>query len=54
MKLIRRKTKVIKIGKVRIGGDHPVAIQSMTKTKTSDINRTVKQIRKLENAGCEI
>ncbi|MFH1413297.1 MAG: flavodoxin-dependent (E)-4-hydroxy-3-methylbut-2-enyl-diphosphate synthase [Candidatus Omnitrophota bacterium] len=51
---MRRKTKVIRIGRVRIGGNHPVAIQSMTKTKTSDINRTVKQIRKLENAGCEI
>ncbi|MBU1906188.1 MAG: flavodoxin-dependent (E)-4-hydroxy-3-methylbut-2-enyl-diphosphate synthase [Candidatus Omnitrophica bacterium] len=51
---MRRKTKVIRIGGVRIGGNHPLAIQSMTKTKTSDINRTNEEIRKLENAGCEI
>ncbi|MFH1354586.1 MAG: flavodoxin-dependent (E)-4-hydroxy-3-methylbut-2-enyl-diphosphate synthase [Candidatus Omnitrophota bacterium] len=51
---MRCKTKVVRIGKVKIGGNHPIAIQSMTKTKTSDIDRTVKQIRKLENAGCEI
>ncbi|MDD5595722.1 MAG: flavodoxin-dependent (E)-4-hydroxy-3-methylbut-2-enyl-diphosphate synthase [Candidatus Omnitrophica bacterium] len=54
MKLARRKTKVIKIGKVSIGGNHPIAIQSMAKTKTSDVQRTVAQIKELEKSGCEI
>lgn len=54
MTIIRRKAKVIKIGKVSIGGSNPIAIQSMTKTKTCDIEKTVRQIRELENAGCEI
>ncbi|MFA5145428.1 MAG: flavodoxin-dependent (E)-4-hydroxy-3-methylbut-2-enyl-diphosphate synthase [Candidatus Omnitrophota bacterium] len=50
----RRRAKTIRIGNCLIGGDNPVAIQSMTKTKTSDIQRTVRQIRELEAAGCEI
>lgn len=50
----RRKAKTIRIGRVNIGGSNPVAIQSMTKTKTSDTERTVKQIKELENAGCEV
>lgn len=50
----RRKTKVIKIGDVKIGGNFPVLVQSMTNTKTSDIKATVKQIKELEKAGCEI
>jgi (E)-4-hydroxy-3-methylbut-2-enyl-diphosphate synthase len=50
----RRKTKVIRIGGLRIGGNNPVAIQSMAKTHTYDINRTVAQIRELEKSGCEI
>ncbi|MDD5084517.1 MAG: flavodoxin-dependent (E)-4-hydroxy-3-methylbut-2-enyl-diphosphate synthase [Candidatus Omnitrophica bacterium] len=50
----RHKTRVIKIGSVKIGGNNPVAIQSMTNTRTSDVKRTVKQIRGLEDAGCEI
>jgi (E)-4-hydroxy-3-methylbut-2-enyl-diphosphate synthase len=54
MKIIRRKTKVIKIGNVYIGDDHPIAIQSMTKTKTADIEKTVRQIKELEKAGCQI
>jgi len=49
-----KKTKVIKIGKVSIGGDNPIAVQSMTKTFTRDVAGTVKQINKLENAGCQI
>ena len=47
-------TKQIKVGKIRIGGGAPVAIQSMTKTDTKDVRATVKQIRQLEKAGCEI
>jgi (E)-4-hydroxy-3-methylbut-2-enyl-diphosphate synthase len=54
MKTARRKTKVIKIGNVAIGGNNPVAIQSMAKTRTKDLKRTVKQIKELESAGCEI
>ena len=51
---LRRKTKVIKIGKVNIGGNFPVAIQSMAKAKTSEVSRVVAQINGLEAAGCEI
>lgn len=50
----RNQTKVIQIGNVKIGGGHPVAIQSMTNTKTEDIEATVKQILDLEKAGCDI
>ena len=46
--------KSINIGKVVVGGGAPVAIQSMTNTKTNDIDATVNQILKLEKAGCEI
>lgn len=54
MEIKRRDCKVIKIGNVLIGAKNPVAIQSMTKTKTSDIDSTVKQIKQLEEAGCQI
>ncbi|MBU1146794.1 MAG: flavodoxin-dependent (E)-4-hydroxy-3-methylbut-2-enyl-diphosphate synthase [Candidatus Omnitrophica bacterium] len=47
-------TKQIKVGKIRIGGGAPVVIQSMAKTDTRDVSATVKQIRQLEKAGCEI
>lgn len=50
----RKKTRVVKIGDVLIGGDNPVAIQSMCNTKTSDVEATVKQILDLEKEGCEI
>ena len=50
----RRKTREIQIGNVKIGGDHPIAIQSMTNTKTQDVEATVAQILRLEEAGCEI
>ena len=52
--MARRKTKTIKIGKVRIGGDFPVAVQSMTNTATFDVTKTVRQIKELEKTGCEI
>ena len=54
MMIQRKKTRQIFLGSVRIGGDAPVSIQSMTKTDTRDIPRTVRQIRRLEKAGCEI
>jgi (E)-4-hydroxy-3-methylbut-2-enyl-diphosphate synthase len=50
----RRKTRQISIGPVKIGGDAPVSVQSMTKTDTRDIRKTAGQIRRLEAAGCEI
>lgn len=52
--MLRRKTREVKIGKVTIGGENPVAIQSMTYTKTSDKQATLAQIKTLEQAGCEI
>lgn len=52
--MLRQNTKKIRIGDVVIGGNHPVAIQSMTNTKTEDIKGTVEQIHRLEAAGCEI
>jgi (E)-4-hydroxy-3-methylbut-2-enyl-diphosphate synthase len=50
----RRKTRQISIGPLKIGGDAPISIQSMTKTDTRDIRKTVEQIRRLERAACEI
>lgn len=50
----RRKTRIIKVGNLNIGGDFPIWVQSMTNTKTSDIKNTVAQIERLEKAGCEI
>ncbi len=50
----RRKTRVVRIGKLSIGGDNPIAVQSMTTTKTEDVDATVQQIFKLKDAGCEI
>ena len=52
--MYRDHTKVIQIGNVKIGGGNPVRIQSMTNTRTGDVNATVAQILALENAGCEI
>lgn len=50
----RRKTRTIYAGKVPIGGENPIVVQSMTKTNTADIKSTVKQIKSLEASGCEI
>jgi (E)-4-hydroxy-3-methylbut-2-enyl-diphosphate synthase len=54
MEFRRRKTRPVHVGKVGIGGDYPVSIQSMTSTSTKDVTATVAQIRRLEEAGCEI
>ena len=51
---MRRKTKEVKVGKVIIGGNSPISIQSMSKTFTQDVKSTVKQIKTLEEAGCQI
>jgi len=50
----RRKTREINLGGVRIGGGGPIIVQSMTNTDTRDVDRTVSQIKRLEEAGCEI
>ncbi len=54
MPIMRRKTRAIMLGAVKIGADAPVTVQSMTKTATSDVRSTVRQIRELTEAGCEI
>ncbi|MFH1386613.1 MAG: flavodoxin-dependent (E)-4-hydroxy-3-methylbut-2-enyl-diphosphate synthase [bacterium] len=54
MKPLRDRTRKVKVGKVVIGGGSPVSVQSMTKTKTSNVDATVKQIHELEAAGCQI
>ncbi|MBR1635043.1 MAG: flavodoxin-dependent (E)-4-hydroxy-3-methylbut-2-enyl-diphosphate synthase [Lachnospiraceae bacterium] len=51
---MRRKAKEVRIGDKIIGGEHPIAIQSMTNTKTEDVDATVNQIKELTDAGCEI
>lgn len=50
----RMNTREVSIGNVRIGGKNPIAIQSMTNTRTEDVKATVKQIQRLSEAGCEI
>ncbi|HAV39803.1 MAG TPA: 4-hydroxy-3-methylbut-2-en-1-yl diphosphate synthase [Aquificaceae bacterium] len=50
----RRKTRQIKVGWVKIGGDAPVVVQSMTSTKTHELEPTLEQIKRLHKAGCEI
>ena len=52
--MYRDETKVIKIGDRVIGGGNPILIQSMTNTKTSDVEATVGQILRLEECGCDI
>ena len=52
--MFRDHTREIQIGTVKIGGGNPIAIQSMTNTKTEDVEATVNQILRLEKAGCEI
>lgn len=52
--MMRKQTREIQIGNVKIGGDNPIAIQSMTNTKTENVAATVGQILALEKAGCEI
>ena len=54
MNIKRRKTRVIHVGPVAIGGNHPISVQSMTNTDTRDVEATSAQIAELEKAGCEI
>jgi (E)-4-hydroxy-3-methylbut-2-enyl-diphosphate synthase len=50
----RRKTRAVKVGRLTIGGDAPIVVQSMTKTDTRDVAKTVEQINQMEAAGCEL
>ena len=50
----RRKTKAISVGKVMVGGDNPITVQSMTNTLTTDIKATINQINDIQNEGAEI
>ena len=50
----RRISKTIQVGDVKVGGNAPITVQSMTKTDTRDVKATVKQIRELEELGCDI
>lgn len=52
--MYRDHTKTVQIGNVTIGGGSPIAIQSMTNTRTEDVKATVEQIKRLTEAGCEI
>ena len=54
MVIQRRKTREINLGGVKIGGDNPVVVQSMTSTKTHEVEKTLEQINRLYQAGCEI
>src|SRR3989344_3133971 len=52
--LQRRKSRKVKVGKLYIGGDSPITVQSMTTTETTDIKSTIGQINSLEEVGCDI
>ncbi len=52
--ILRRQTRKVYVGHVPIGGDSPIAVQSMTNTDTRDVEKTVAQIEQLQDAGCEI
>ena len=52
--IVTKNSKVVDVGGVKMGGDNPVRIQSMTNTKTEDVKATVAQILRLEEAGCEL
>ncbi len=50
----RKKTKVINVGKVKIGGDNPISVQSMTNTLTTDVKSTINQIQEIQNEGADL
>jgi (E)-4-hydroxy-3-methylbut-2-enyl-diphosphate synthase len=50
----RKKTKVINVGNIKVGGDNPISVQSMTNTLTTDIKATIKQINKIQNEGADL
>ena len=50
----RRKTKEINVGHIKVGGDNPISVQSMTNTLTKNVKETVKQIEQIEEVGADI
>ena len=50
----RRKTKVINVGSVKVGGNNPISVQSMTNTLTTDIKSTIKQIKEIQDEGADL
>ena len=50
----RKKTKEISVGKVKVGGDNPISVQSMTNTLTTDVKATINQINLIANEGADI
>ena len=50
----RKKTRVINLGKVKVGGDNPISVQSMTNTLTTDIKATINQINEIKNEGADL
>ena len=50
----RRKTREIRVGQVKVGGNNPISVQSMTNTLTTDIKATIKQINEIQNEGADI
>ncbi len=52
--ITRRKTRQVKVGDLLVGGDAAISVQSMTTTKTHDLTATLKEVDRLEEAGCQI
>ena len=52
--IYRKKTKVINVGDVKVGGDNPISVQSMTNTLTTDVSATIKQIQEIREEGADI
>ncbi len=52
--ITRKKTKVINVGNVKVGGDNPISVQSMTNTLTTDVKATINQIREIQNEGADL
>ena len=50
----RRKTKVVNLGNIKVGGDNPISVQSMTNTLTTDIKATINQINEIHNEGADL
>ena len=50
----RRKTKEIKVGNVKVGGDNPISVQSMTNTLTKNVKETINQIERIQEIGADI
>ena len=50
----RKKTKVVNLGNIKVGGDNPISVQSMTNTLTTDIKATINQINEIQNEGADL